>query len=164
MAAGQNLELARVFSFRTERACDPGLFARVRPELFCKPQDHWLSFSDKRRSCSKVSSMDIDCVAGPEPPGSHRSPARVRHFCDTLSHPATEDRTLNVMQQDHAIRFGYKLSSEEFTANELIRQARAPEERGFAFVQLPGSNSTANQYIGHRGSGEDSRTHKAGFR
>ncbi len=34
------------------------------------------------------------------------------------------------------IQFGYKLSSEEFTANELVRLARAAEERGFSFALI----------------------------
>src|SRR5690606_35992740 len=34
------------------------------------------------------------------------------------------------------IQFGYKLASEEFTANELVRLARAAEERGFSFALI----------------------------
>jgi coenzyme F420-dependent glucose-6-phosphate dehydrogenase len=34
------------------------------------------------------------------------------------------------------IKFGYKLSSEEFPANELVRLARAAEERGFSFALI----------------------------
>jgi G6PDH family F420-dependent oxidoreductase len=34
------------------------------------------------------------------------------------------------------IQFGYKLSSEEFSANELVRIARAAEERGFSFALI----------------------------
>jgi coenzyme F420-dependent glucose-6-phosphate dehydrogenase len=34
------------------------------------------------------------------------------------------------------IQFGYKLSSEEFPASELVRLARASEERGFAFALI----------------------------
>jgi coenzyme F420-dependent glucose-6-phosphate dehydrogenase len=36
------------------------------------------------------------------------------------------------VRQDH-IQLGYKLTSEEFSARELVRQARAAEEHGFAF-------------------------------
>lgn len=34
------------------------------------------------------------------------------------------------------IQFGYKLSSEEFPANQLVRLARAAEERGFSFALI----------------------------
>jgi len=34
------------------------------------------------------------------------------------------------------IQFGYKLSSEEFAANDLVRQARMAEERGFTFALI----------------------------
>ena len=33
------------------------------------------------------------------------------------------------------IQLGYKLTSEEFSAPELVRQARAAEEHGFSFAQ-----------------------------
>jgi G6PDH family F420-dependent oxidoreductase len=38
------------------------------------------------------------------------------------------------MPHKQAITIGYKLSSEEFSAPELVRQARAAEEHGFAFA------------------------------
>lgn len=40
------------------------------------------------------------------------------------------------MTQDGTIRFGYKLSSEEFSARELVRFARAAEEQGFEFALI----------------------------
>ena len=40
------------------------------------------------------------------------------------------------MPIDRAIHFGYKLSSEEFSAKDLVRLARAAEERGFEFVLI----------------------------
>ena len=40
------------------------------------------------------------------------------------------------MQSNKSIRFGYKLSSEEFSAKELVRLARAAEERHFDFVLI----------------------------
>jgi coenzyme F420-dependent glucose-6-phosphate dehydrogenase len=40
------------------------------------------------------------------------------------------------MPKDRAIRLGYKLTSEEFSARDLVWQARAAEEHGFSFALL----------------------------
>lgn len=40
------------------------------------------------------------------------------------------------MPQNKTVEIGYKLSSEEFSAGELIRFARAAEERGFSFALI----------------------------
>jgi alkanesulfonate monooxygenase SsuD/methylene tetrahydromethanopterin reductase-like flavin-dependent oxidoreductase (luciferase family) len=37
---------------------------------------------------------------------------------------------------DQQIQLGYKLTSEEFGAADLLRQARAAEEHGFSFVLI----------------------------
>src|SRR3954452_20749809 len=40
------------------------------------------------------------------------------------------------MADGNGIQFGYKLSSEEFSANDLIRFARAAEDHGFSFAMI----------------------------
>ncbi len=40
------------------------------------------------------------------------------------------------MSKQHRVQIGYKLSSEEFSAGELLRQARAAEEHGFSFALI----------------------------
>ena len=40
------------------------------------------------------------------------------------------------MARNEDVQIGYKLSSEEFGARELVRQARAAEEHGFAFAMI----------------------------
>ena len=40
------------------------------------------------------------------------------------------------MPDSKTVRFGYKLSSEEFPATELVRQARMAEEHGFSFALI----------------------------
>jgi len=45
-------------------------------------------------------------------------------------------RSLSYMPQNREIQIGYKLTSEEFSATDLVRQARAAEEHGFAFASI----------------------------
>jgi coenzyme F420-dependent glucose-6-phosphate dehydrogenase len=40
------------------------------------------------------------------------------------------------MPKKRAVQLGYKLSSEEFPASELVQQARAAEEHGFTFALI----------------------------
>src|ERR1044071_4485106 len=48
----------------------------------------------------------------------------------------SKDKFLLGMPQNRRLHFGFKLSSEEFSANELVRLARAAEERHFEFVLI----------------------------
>jgi coenzyme F420-dependent glucose-6-phosphate dehydrogenase len=47
-----------------------------------------------------------------------------------------KDQNIILMVQNPGIQLGYKLTSEEFPAKELVRQARAAEEHGFTFALI----------------------------